>query len=154
MEFKVNALAGQSMASKFTRAIKERDNVLESERKNSETEKFKLMDKRTKYANIVKELYPPTVDKLKVMELKLLKERRHMPARIYPKRSPNEFSSSSIADRSASPTSHSSLDISLRPRKFKVPVARPRTITPTPPPLVKIAEKPKDYLAERRHFRE
>ena len=113
------------------------------------------MDKRSKYANIVKELYPPTVDKLKQMELKLLKERRHMPVRIY-RRNPNEHSQSSIANRSASPTSRSSLDTSFQARTFKVPVPRPRTITPTPPPpppLVKTVEKPKDYLAERRNLR-
>ena len=65
MEFRVNSLVGQSMSSKFTRDFRERDNISDNERKKLEQEKFKLMEKRSKYANIVKELYPPTVDRLK-----------------------------------------------------------------------------------------
>ena len=56
-------MQAQNMKSSFTDAIKSNDKEEAIDRKRAASEARALADKRTRYAEIVKEMYVPTIDK-------------------------------------------------------------------------------------------
>ena len=63
MEHKLNYMNAQNMKSSFTDAIRTMDKEDSINRQRAASEARALADKRGRYAEIVKEMYVPTIDK-------------------------------------------------------------------------------------------
>lgn len=127
LEFKYNSSAC-AMKSRFT------DRVLEEEKKKKEEmekaghDRIQLVEKKKKYADIVKEMFVPSIDEFKKQEMLLIQERLKNPVRI-------KLTEKSISDEENKPK-----------RKWKK-----NPMVPEPPP--KKEAKVVDYLAEKRKKR-
>jgi hypothetical protein len=127
LEFKYNSSAC-AMKSRFTDRVLEEEKKKKEESEKAEHEKVQLVDKRKKYASIVKEMFVPSVDEFKKQEMILIQERLKHPVRI-------KLNEKSISDEENKPK-----------KKWKK-----NSMIPDPPP--KREAKVVDYLAEKRKKR-
>lgn len=142
------ALSQRHLASKFTYSVIHQDTEAKAALEREQLEKKRLAEKKRKYAEIVKEMFTPTIDSLKQKEMQLMQERLKNPVKSFAKRS-----QSSVPREDSRSQVHSSLDkdLSNSPklshRKFKKNTMIPDK-KPKPQPMHV------DYLGERRKYRE
>lgn len=124
IEFKYNSSTGV-IKSRFTDRVLEEEKKKKEEQEKIEHEKEVLIEKKKKYAKIVKEMFAPSIDEFKKNEMLLIQERLKNPVRI-------KFAEKSISDEESKPK-----------RKWKK-----NSMVPEQPP--KREPKVVDYLAEKR----
>mmetsp|Transcript_5708 Transcript_5708/g.10209 ORF Transcript_5708/g.10209 Transcript_5708/m.10209 type:complete len:480 (+) Transcript_5708:3693-5132(+) len=129
-----HSYSAKAYSTKFTELIKEQERREKIEFDRLEKERRMRADKMKNYANLVKQLHPPTHDEQKAEELKKLKEKIHHTVRS----SSNRMSMRA----SVSPETEAKNFKSAKPRKLKAMS------------LKETKEfKPKDYLAQLRKER-
>ncbi|CAG9329897.1 unnamed protein product [Blepharisma stoltei] len=128
----------KSFHSKAQDALKEEEKRLKEEKDKEELEKKQRIEKKNQYAELVKELYRPTVDEFKRQEMKLLVEKLKLPVRkkLYGINSANTYEVS---------TANGSVTEKHRRKWSKNPMV------PEPPQKKEI--KKIDFLAEMRILR-
>lgn len=123
--------------SKFTRSILEEERKKREEELKKEQEVKIRYEKKKKYAQIVGEMYQPTIDKFKQQEMKLIKARLQFPVKLRSSALISKAESSSDYARS----------VSVQPRKWKKNSMIPEQPTKRP-------EKKIFYLEEMRKKRD
>ena len=124
LEFKYNSSAGV-IKSRFTDRVLEEEKKKKEDLEKVEQDKARLIEKKKKYAEVVKEMFVPSVDEFKKQEMLLIQERLKNPVRI-------KLTEKSISDEENKPR-----------RKWKK-----NPMVPEEP--LKKEVKVVDYLAEKR----
>lgn len=132
-----NNYNASKLRSKFTQAYLEEEKKRKHEMERENLEKKSMLEKKKQYAELVLEMYQPTIDPAKQLELKLMNEKMKVSsAKIKKKRSAKSLSAKEIISDNENPAV-------VKKRKWKK--------NPLVPEPVKKREPVKvDWLAEKR----
>ncbi|CAG9328229.1 unnamed protein product [Blepharisma stoltei] len=142
LEYKMNA-ASLSLKTRFTDVILEEEKKKKEELEKQEIIKKSLYEKKQQYAEIVKEMFQPTVDPYKQHEMQLIVEK--LKHNIPMKSISHTKSSRSVSER-RSDSSREKDTKSVLNRKWKENPMIPKPKPKREPVLI-------DYLGERRNQR-
>lgn len=134
-----NGYDATKLRSKFTMAYIEDQKKKKQEVDKEQMEKRNLMEKKKQYAELVLEMYQPTIDPAKQLELKLIKERLKEGGYIKKKRSAKSLSAKEGNSDSEKPV--------LAKKKWKKNPMVPQPPSKKEPVIV-------DYLQQKRQLRE
>lgn len=145
LEHKMNS-ASLSLKSRFTDAVVEEEKRKKLEKNKDIIEKKALAEKKTQYAELVKEMFTPTVDPFKQHEMQLIIEKlKHsIPINLKAHSKPNR--SVSAQRRQSDETSERDTK-SVATKKWKDNPMIPKPKAKKEPVLI-------DYLGERRKIRD
>ena len=139
-----SAIANQKLKileTKFKEDILEEEWVKKEQERRAYSQRFTLAEKKTRYADLVREMYTPVVDKMKSMEIEIIKEKLKNPVRH------KTVSRAEAIDEYLS-DDHYSME-KLKPKKGRW---KPNSMIPPTPK--KREPKVVDYLSERRRERQ
>ncbi|OMJ84473.1 hypothetical protein SteCoe_14428 [Stentor coeruleus] len=140
-----NNYDASKLRSKFTQAYLEEEKKRKHEFERETLEKKSLLEKKKQYAELVLEMYQPTIDPAKQLELKLMNEKMKVSsAKIKRKRSAKSLSAKDIISDNENPSAaYQNNPTAVKKRKWKK-----NPLVPEPP---KKKEPIKvDWLAEKR----
>ena len=125
--------------STWTHKVLDQDKKLKSELNRASQERLEKIEKQTRYAGLVKELFMPTIDRLKRQESDPYFNNK---GRLNSNRSPGREDKRIVVSDTEAKKEHTK-----RPKKFK-----DNPLVPKPPP--KKEAKVVDFLEERRKIRQ
>jgi len=147
LDYKLNSVS-QENRSKFMEAAIEEEKRKKEEQRKAEEDRKRLLERKRQYADLVKEMFQPTVDQLKRKEIELAKERLKHPSARRQTLSQNPSSKS----WNPSPSMMNSNETERAAAQIKKRKWKKNPMVPEPPPRPE--PKKVDYLAERRKVRE